>query len=54
MNDYTLARLTHTQYEREFTSPVNRENTRNPYPAAVVSTIAALPFAIYTILSFIG
>ena len=54
MNDYTLARLTHTQYEREFANPVNRENTRSPYPVALVSTIAALPIAVYAILSFIA
>ncbi|MEM9774199.1 MAG: hypothetical protein AAF902_06435 [Chloroflexota bacterium] len=53
MNDYTLAKLTHNEYERKFTSPVNRENTRNPYPAVLVSTIAALPFAVYAVLAFV-
>lgn len=51
MNDYALARLLHSEYQNNYSSPVVNENVQFTRGIKFVSIIAALPLAIYIVSS---
>ena len=49
MNDYALARLLHSEYQNNYSSPDVNENVQFTRGIKFVSVIAGLPLAIYFI-----